>query len=94
MNELRGEDYENWMRRTRFNQAGCNVHTFTECQGCGFVTWSNSTTGAEPVIRFIPMDKDFDCCPRCAAAQQRAPEVYAWVCGVADKLRADLEKTK
>ncbi len=88
--ELRGDDYTDFIKRAR--RPDGQIHEYSECPGCGWREWRCSTIGTDRVIRVIEMDKTFDHCPRCAAAQMRAPEVFEWVCGVADKLRRDLEK--
>lgn len=88
--ELRGDDYTDFIKRAR--RPDGQIHEYSECPGCGWREWRGSTIGTDRVIRVVEMDLVWGGCHRCTTAHTRAPEVYDWVCGVADKLRRDLEK--
>lgn len=66
---------------------GDGRHTFDECKVCGWVGWRSTERTAPTEIVIVEQPPGFMGCPLCAEVQQRAPETFRWVTGVAAKLQ-------
>ncbi len=82
-------------KASREASPGYAGHVFRLCDTCGHLSWTSSTNAHEGIRIVWQSDEPWASpCPQCMVIRMRAPEIYLWVCGVANMAAEDAATTE